>query len=252
MELGRGASSSEMPATMRTALVRTTAACCGCGALASYTLHHRALAAPSERSPIIHRPSERTWKQPEPPKRSAYEQLTNPPKFTSDGDRFDMATYAGRALYFLDTLGDLTTLLTTQTELDASQKLLERHAAGDAHGASDGELWRARKLTEAMVHPQSGEVIPAPFRFSAFAPANLIICAGLLRPGASLASSAFWQWAKMSPSTIAIGRAAASSRRSSPAPTAAPWFRRSASRAGCSWLARGCRAAARAARKSCG
>ena len=52
-----------------------------------------------------------------------------------------MATYAGRALYFLDTLGDLTTLLTTQTELDASQKLLERHAAGDAHGASDGELW---------------------------------------------------------------------------------------------------------------
>ena len=34
------------------------------------------------------------------------------------------------------------------------------HAAGDAHGASDGELWRARKLTEAMVHPQSGEVIP--------------------------------------------------------------------------------------------
>ena len=180
---------------MRVSLLRTAAAGCGCGAIASYTLHHRALTAPSERSPIIHRPSERTPPPPQQPPRSVYEQLTNPPKFTSDGDRFDMATYAGRALHFLDTLGDLTTLLTTQIELDASQKLLERHAAGDAHGASDGELWRARKLTEAMVHPQSGEVIPAPFRFSAFAPANLIICAGLLRPGASLASSAFWQWA---------------------------------------------------------
>ena len=69
---------------MRSAFVRVSTGC-GCGALATYTLHHRTLAAPSERSPIIHRPSERTWKQPELPKRSAYEQLTNPPKFTSDG-----------------------------------------------------------------------------------------------------------------------------------------------------------------------
>ena len=50
-----------------------------------------------------------------------------------------------------------------------------------------------------MRSPEPGEVIAAPFRFSAFAPANLIICGGLLwASSASLKASAFWQWINQS------------------------------------------------------
>ena len=41
-------------------------------------------------------------------------------------------------------------------------------------------------------------MIPAPLRFSAFAPSNLIICAGMLRPNPTLVQSGFWQFINQS------------------------------------------------------
>jgi len=127
--------------------------------------------------------------------RTVWEQVTQPPKFDSSAaSRFDLGSYAGRALHFLDALGDLSTLLITGEKLRDEQALLAAHAAGDAKGATDAQLWRARKVVASSVHPATGEDIPACFRFTAFAPVNLIICVGLLRPGATLASAAFFQW----------------------------------------------------------
>ena len=65
--------------------------------------------------------------------------------------------------------------------------LLKRHAEGHVDGPdADARLWRASKVVNACVHPESGETIPAPFRFTAFAPANLIICTGHCCCGAAL------------------------------------------------------------------
>ena len=140
------------------------------------------------------------------PSTSIVQQILNPPPFTLHGERFDVSTYAGRACHFVNVLGDITTLVTTQDQLDESLELLKRFKLQQREGgtqsepvASDAELWRARKLKEAIVHPETGEWIPAPVRFSAFAPVNLVLCAGLLSSATgSLIGTAFWQWANAS------------------------------------------------------
>ena len=124
------------------------------------------------------------------------------PRFSLDRDsRFNLETYRGRALHFLDTLGDLSTLLVTNEELARHKGALEdfRTSGGStAKSADDEALWRAKKVVEATCHPETGEMIPAIVRFSAFAPANLFICAGMLRPNPTLLASAFWQWVNQS------------------------------------------------------
>lgn len=127
------------------------------------------------------------------------------PKFSLEREsRFDLLTYEGRACHFIDTLGDLSTLFVTKKQVDDAKALLNDFQERQGRGCmawSDEEneaLWRARKVVEATCHPETGDIIPSPVRFSAFAPANLLICAGMLRPNPTLLSSAFWQWVNQS------------------------------------------------------
>lgn len=115
------------------------------------------------------------------------------PPFDAHADQYELDTYGGRVLHFFGTIGDLRTLATTDAEVERCRSVL---AAPDKQ--TDVELWRARRILGAVTHPETGEVIPAPLRFSFFAPANLVICAGLLRPGASLVWSGFFQWLNQS------------------------------------------------------
>ena len=48
-------------------------------------------------------------------------------------------------------------------------------------------------LVQSAVHPDTGEVIPKPFRMSGYVPFNLPILVGLLVPQ-GVAMTAFWQW----------------------------------------------------------
>ncbi|KAL1527839.1 hypothetical protein AB1Y20_009219 [Prymnesium parvum] len=137
------------------------------------------------------------------PPRPILTQILHPPPFSLDGSRFDMSTYAGRACHFISVLGDLSTLFLDRATVDAHLQLLERYRTEGRtpnEGPTDAELWRARKVRDAVIHPETGEMIFAPFRFSAFAPANLVICAGLLASAnsTSLAASAVWQWINQS------------------------------------------------------
>jgi tricarboxylate carrier len=119
------------------------------------------------------------------------------PKYSADGCRYDLSTYSGRAQHFVTTLGDLRTLFLSAEEIKRAQSELRMHAEG-ASSLDDDALWRAKKIVDATCHPTTGEIICAPFRFAGFAPANLIICAGLLRPNPTLLHSAFWQWVNQS------------------------------------------------------
>ena len=110
--------------------------------------------------------------------------------------RFDMGTYSGRACHFFDVIGDIRTLLATKAEIDQHRASLDAWTNGTSE-LEDAQLWHARKVVQATCHP-TGEIIPAPLRFSAFAPANLVICAGMLRPNPTLLISAFWQWVNQS------------------------------------------------------
>lgn len=56
------------------------------------------------------------------------------------------------------------------------------------------ELWKARKIKEAIKNPDSGEIIPMPFRMSGFVPFGVPIVVGMLLPNPSLPTTLFFQW----------------------------------------------------------
>ena len=92
---------------------------------------------------------------------------------------------------------DPKTLLTTPEELKAAQDLLAQHARGEAAGVSDFELWEAKRIKDAVVHPVTGEEMFLPGRMSAFVPVNTIPPFGMLI-AKSPATTVFWQWINQS------------------------------------------------------
>ena len=55
-------------------------------------------------------------------------------------------------------------------------------------------MWEAQALVQSAVHPDTGEIIPRPFRMAGYVPFNIPILVGLLVPQGT-AMTAFWQWA---------------------------------------------------------
>ncbi|KAL3926900.1 MAG: hypothetical protein SGPRY_003080 [Prymnesium sp.] len=113
-----------------------------------------------------------------------------------EGSRFDQSTFWGRLSHFRQMV-DPKTLLTSKTELQAAQDLLDRHAKGQAANATDHELWEAKRVKDAIIHPVTGEEMFLPGRMSAFVPVNTIPTAGMLL-ARSPAVTVFWQWINQS------------------------------------------------------
>jgi sideroflexin-5 len=99
-------------------------------------------------------------------------------------------------------------LLYSGEDLAASLELLARfkvanesagkeRAAGERvlpEGVTDEALWRARRVKEAMVHPDTGLVVPPYLRWSAFVPSNMPIVAGMTLYGQRPATQLFFQF----------------------------------------------------------
>lgn len=54
-------------------------------------------------------------------------------------------------------------------------------------------MWDAQLLVQSAVHPDTGDIIPRPFRMSGYVPFNAPILVGLLVPQGTV-MTAFWQW----------------------------------------------------------
>ena len=116
------------------------------------------------------------------------------PPFSSNADRYDQSTFYGRFRKMVDVV-DPRSLTCTAADRERAQGLLRGHKDGTlASGqATDTELWAAKKLVDATIHPDTGELIPMPFRMSGFVPFNGPICLGALlatSPGGIF----FWHW----------------------------------------------------------
>ncbi|VDP12759.1 unnamed protein product [Heligmosomoides polygyrus] len=64
--------------------------------------------------------------------------------------------------------------------------------------ASDKELWRAQKIKQAILHPDTNEKVLPPFRMSGFVPFGWITVTGMLLPNPSWPTLLFWQWMNQS------------------------------------------------------
>ena len=97
------------------------------------------------------------------------------PPFTHAGERFDQSHFQGRWMKMLSNF-DPTTLISSDAEVKKAVDLLKNHKLGLIKGETDANLWAARKLRDSAVHPDTGDIIPRPFRMAGYVPFNGPVC----------------------------------------------------------------------------
>jgi len=116
--------------------------------------------------------------------------------------RFDQSTFGGRFARMLLAC-DPSLLLCTDATLAKSRQMLEdadADAASSSHSTTPARsraLWEAQRIVDGALHPDTGEIIPRPFRMSGYVPYNGPICVAMIA-STSTPSLLFWAWANQS------------------------------------------------------
>ena len=118
---------------------------------------------------------------------------TQTPPFSLERNRYDLSTYAGRVANMVDMI-DPRTLLASDARVRQAADTLDRVRRGEATGLSDAELWAERKLKESAVHPDTGDIVPRPFRMAGYVPYGTPIVIALVVPTQSLVLTGLFQW----------------------------------------------------------
>jgi hypothetical protein len=85
-------------------------------------------------------------------------------------------------------------LLATEKQVQEAHQLLEKYREGKLpSNISDQALWNAKWIVDSTVHPDTGKLVPAFFRLSAFVPVNIPIMIGMLLSPKTAFSIPFWQ-----------------------------------------------------------
>lgn len=109
---------------------------------------------------------------------------------------YDLSTFMGRVRHCMD-LSDPTMLLSTSKDIERAKALVWDYKNG-VIPAMTPELWRAKKVLDSSIHPDTGETVFLPFRMSCCVLSNLVVTAGMLTPGLGNAGTVFWQIANQS------------------------------------------------------
>ncbi|KAF2715798.1 sideroflexin-5 [Pleomassaria siparia CBS 279.74] len=105
--------------------------------------------------------------------------------------QYDLSTYWGRVRHSAD-ISDPRTLLTSSAGLDHAKQLVTAYRMGKIQDMNP-ELWKAKKIIDSTIHPDTGEPVFLPFRMSSFVLSNLVVTAGMLSPGLGIAGTLGWQ-----------------------------------------------------------
>ncbi|OTB07955.1 hypothetical protein M426DRAFT_317459 [Hypoxylon sp. CI-4A] len=105
--------------------------------------------------------------------------------------QYDLSTYWGRVKQTA-TITDPRTLLAGKHGLEQAKKLVVAYKQGEIKNMTP-ELWKAKKIVDSTLHPDTGEPVLLPFRMSAFALTNLAVTAGMLTPGLKITGTVLWQ-----------------------------------------------------------
>ncbi|KAI0887117.1 Tricarboxylate/iron carrier [Annulohypoxylon maeteangense] len=105
--------------------------------------------------------------------------------------QYDLSTYWGRVKQTA-TITDPRTLFAGQHGLDHAKKLLVAYKQGEIRDMTP-ELWKAKKIVDSTLHPDTGEPVLLPFRMSCFCLSNLVVTVGMLTPGLQTTGTVLWQ-----------------------------------------------------------
>ncbi|KAI9817544.1 MAG: hypothetical protein M1827_001156 [Pycnora praestabilis] len=105
--------------------------------------------------------------------------------------QYDLNTYWGRVRHSAD-IADPRTLFVPESGLENAKRLVSSYKQGQARSMTP-ELWNAKKVVDATLHPDTGEPVFLPFRMSCFVISNLVVTAGMLTPGLQTTGILLWQ-----------------------------------------------------------
>ncbi|OBA16073.1 uncharacterized protein OGAPODRAFT_16699 [Ogataea polymorpha] len=94
-------------------------------------------------------------------------------------------------------ISDPTMLLNTSKDIEEAKRLVWDYKNGVIPQMTP-ELWRAKRILDSSIHPDTGETVLLPFRMSSCVLSNLVVTAGMLTPGLGNAGTLFWQIANQS------------------------------------------------------
>lgn len=105
--------------------------------------------------------------------------------------KYDLTTYWGRVKHCAE-ISDPTMLLNTTHDIETAKRMVWDYKNGVTSKMSP-ELWRAKKVLDSTLHPDTGETVFLPFRMSSCVLSNLVVTAGMLTPNLGTAGTLFWQ-----------------------------------------------------------
>lgn len=120
------------------------------------------------------------------------------PSFHPKSQRFDQSGFVGRFSKMLLAC-DPRLLFYTETQVREAQTLLDSYQ--DFDRTMDRALWEAQRMVNAALHPDTGEVIPRPFRMSGYVPYNGPICVAMVA-ATSTPALLFWAWVNQSQNAL--------------------------------------------------
>ncbi|PHH60669.1 hypothetical protein CDD81_1355 [Ophiocordyceps australis] len=123
--------------------------------------------------------------------------------------QYDLSTYAGRVRHAMG-------LTDPSAGLERAKQLVTDYKTG-RRDTMTPELWRAKKIVDSTLHPDTGKPVLLPFRMSCFVITNLVVTAGMLQPGLGTVGTVAWQVANQS---VNVAVNSANANKSSPMTTA--------------------------------
>ena len=134
------------------------------------------------------------------------------PRFVFKGQRFDQATFSGRFCRMmlacdprLLTYGGDDVRRCGEMIRDHEKLLSSTSSSGGDNTMTEAEmsrsLWEAQRISSASLHPDTGDVIPLPFRMSGYVPFNGPICVAMVA-STSTPTLLFWSWVNQSQNAL--------------------------------------------------
>lgn len=120
--------------------------------------------------------------------------------YSTNGQRFDQNSFQGRFSRMLLAC-DPRLLLYTEDQVRQAKALVDTAHQYSQDRTMDRTLWEARRIVDAALHPDTGEVIPRPFRMSGYVPYNGPICVAMVA-STTTPSLLFWSWVNQSQNAL--------------------------------------------------
>jgi len=120
--------------------------------------------------------------------------------YSTNGQRFDQSSFQGRFSRMILAC-DPRLLLYSEAQVRQATALLETSNEYRDDRSMDRTLWEARRIADSAVHPDTGEVMPRPFRMSGFVPYNGPICVAMVA-STTTPSLLFWSWVNQSQNAL--------------------------------------------------